>query len=191
MLTGIPPAPRGTPQIEVSFDIDANGILNVSAKDLATAKKQGITISASNKLSKDEVGRMVKQAEEFAAEDRKRAEAAETRNRGESLAYEAERLLKDNPGKIAETDASEVRAKVQALRDKLDSKDVGEIQTRIDDLTKTLHGVAQKMYQSAGAGPAGTSEGTPPERESGPESGPVDADFKVVDKEPGEEKGES
>ncbi|EQD54681.1 molecular chaperone DnaK, partial [mine drainage metagenome] len=115
LLTGIPPAPRGTPQIEVGFDIDANGILSVSAKDLATGRKQGITITAANKLSKDEVQEMVRQAEEFASTDRERAELIGAKNQAESLAYEAERVLADAKEKIAEADAADVRAKVAAL----------------------------------------------------------------------------
>ena len=193
MLTGIPPAPRGTPQVEVSFDIDANGILNVSAKDLASGKKQGITISASNKLSKEEVARMVQQAEQFASEDRKRAQAAETRNQGESLAYEAERLLKESKDKISETEASDIQAKVTALREKLDSNDTAAIKEKVDDLTKALHAVSQKLYQQAGAGPesageAGAPSAPEPETPGGP--GPVDADFKVVDDSSGESKGQ-
>jgi molecular chaperone DnaK len=193
MLTGIPPAPRGTPQVEVSFDIDANGILNVSAKDLASGKKQGITISASNKLSKEEVARMVQQAEQFASEDRKRAQAAESRNQGESLAYEAERLLKESKDKLSETEASDIQAKVTALREKLDSNDTAAIKEKVDDLTKALHAVSQKLYQQAGAGPesageAGAPSAPEPETPGGP--GPVDADFKVVDDSSGESKGQ-
>jgi molecular chaperone DnaK len=193
MLTGIPPAPRGTPQVEVSFDIDANGILNVSAKDLASGKKQGITISASNKLSKEEVARMVQQAEQFASEDRKRAQAAETRNQGESLAYEAERLLKESKDKLSETESSDIQAKVTALREKLDSNDTAAIKEKVDDLTKALHAVSQKLYQQAGAGPesageAGAPSAPEPETPGGP--GPVDADFKVVDDSSGESKGQ-
>src|SRR5579871_6694762 len=191
MLTGIPPAPRGTPQIEVSFDIDANGILNVSAKDLATGKKQGITIAASNKLSPDEVQKMVRQAEEFA--DQARAQAVQTRNQAESLTYEAERLLEENKGKIAEADAADVRAKVAALRTALQGKDDGAVHSASEALTKALHKIAQEMYRTAG-GAAGGGAGTPaPPEESadaepptGPAppsggTGPVDADFKVVD----------
>jgi len=193
MLTGIPPAPRGTPQIEVSFDIDANGILNVSAKDLATGKKQGITIAASNKLSPDEVQKMVRQAEEFADQDRARAQAVQTRNQAESLTYEAERLLEENKGKIAEADAADVRAKVAALRTALQGKDDGAVHSASEALTKALHKIAQEMYRTAG-GAAGGGAGTPaPPEESadaepptGPAppsggTGPVDADFKVVD----------
>ncbi|MCI4344975.1 MAG: molecular chaperone DnaK, partial [Thermoplasmata archaeon] len=197
MLTGIPPAPRGTPQVEVSFDIDANGILSVSAKDLATGKKQGITISASNKLSKEEVQKMLKQAEEFADADRARAESVEVRNRAESLTYEAERVLTDSKEKIAEEDAADVRAKVAAVRSVLDSKDSATIKARTEELTQALHKVAQKLYENArSSGPdappsGGTAEGsgsTEPgatatgDSPSGP-GAPVDADFKVVDSE--------
>ncbi len=193
MLTGIPPAPRGTPQIEVSFDIDANGILNVSAKDLATGKKQGITIAASNKLSPDEVQKMVRQAEEFADQDRARAQAVQTRNQAESLTYEAERLLEENKGKIAEADAADVRTKVAALRTALQGKDDGAVHSASEALTKALHKIAQEMYRTAGGaagGGAGTSappeesaEAEPPTGPAPPSggTGPVDADFKVVD----------
>jgi molecular chaperone DnaK len=195
MLTGIPPAPRGTPQVEVSFDTDANGILSVSAKDLATGKKQGITIAASNKLSKEEVQKMLKQAEEFADQDRARAEAVEARNRAESLTYEAERVLTDSKEKIAESDATDVRAKIAAVRAVLDSKDPAPIKARTEELTQALHKVAQKLYENARSSDSdapptgGTSEGPGPaepgpagtaESPAGPGS-PVDADFKVVD----------
>jgi molecular chaperone DnaK len=196
MLTGIPPAPRGTPQVEVSFDTDANGILSVSAKDLATGKKQGITIAASNKLSKEEVQKMLKQAEEFADQDRARAEAVEARNRAESLTYEAERVLTDSKEKIAESDATDVRAKIAAVRAVLDSKDPAPIKARTEELTQALHKVAQKLYENARSSSdsdtpptGGTSEGPGPsepgpagtgESPAGPGS-PVDADFKVVD----------
>jgi molecular chaperone DnaK len=195
MLTGIPPAPRGTPQVEVSFDIDANGILNVSAKDLATGKKQGITITASNKLSKEEVQKMVHQAEEFAEKDRVRAEAVEVRNKAESLAYEADRLLTENKEKISEADAADLQEKVSALRAALGDKETTVLQQRSDDVTRALHAIAQKLYQAAGpsASSGGATGGAESPSEGGPTtshgSGPVDADFKVVDKEPGEEKG--
>jgi molecular chaperone DnaK len=187
LLTGIPPAPRGVPQIEVAFDIDANGILNVSAKDLATGRKQGITITASNKLSKDEVSRMVKQAEEFAEKDRERTEVIEVRNRAESLAYEAERLLRDQKEKIESAEAERIRDQVKALRALIDQKDasVSALKEKTDELTRSLHGIAQRMYQSATPPPGAEGSGatTPPPDSStsheGP--GPVDADFKVVD----------
>ena len=193
MLTGIPPAPRGTPQVEVSFDIDANGILSVSAKDMATGKKQGITITASNKLAKDDVDKMIRQAEQFADQDRQRADAIEARNKAESLSYEAERVLADNKEKIPEADATEVRAKVEAVRSALKGKDDAALRSSVDELTQALHRVATKMYASAskesGAPPPTDSEGSNPAPGPSSESGPVDADFKVVDKEPGEERG--
>ena len=198
LLTGMPPAPRGVPQVEVGFDIDANGILNVSAKDLATGRKQGITITASNKLSKDEVQRMVHQAEEFAEKDRERADLVTARNQAESLAYEAERLLTDQKDKIDSADAESVRAKVQAVRDVVQKKDAtkAEIQAKADELTHALHGISQKLYQSGATPPGAPSP--PPTEETSSESpgagsvpGAVDADFKVVDKEDGKEHGSS
>jgi len=196
LLTGIPPAPRGVPQIEVTFDIDANGILNVSAKDLASGRKQGITITASNKLSKDEVGKMVRQAEEFAEKDRERADLIQTRNAAESLAYEAERVLSDQKEKVAGAEADDVREKVKAVRDVLSQKDatVTEIRDRTDALTKALHAIAQKLYQSGTPPPSGNAEAPPPDGSSeappSGNSGPVDADFKVVDPGTGSEKGQ-
>jgi molecular chaperone DnaK len=199
LLTGIPPAPRGTPQIEVSFDIDANGILSVSAKDLATGRKQGITITASTKLSKEEVEKMVHQAEQFADQDKARAQAVEARNRAESLTYEAERLLTDAKEKIGEEDAKELRAKIAEVRELLTSKEATGLAGKVDELTRTLHAIATRLYQSGGSAP-GASEGpsSPPPEESPTgadapprEGGPVDADFKVVDKDSGEEKGSS
>ena len=190
LLTGIPPAPRGIPQIEVTFDIDANGILNVSAKDLASGRKQGITITASNKLSKDEVTRMVHQAEEFAEKDRERTELIQARNAAESLAYEAERVLTDQKEKISGSEADAIREKAKALREVVAKKDatVREIRDSTDELTRALHAVAQKLYQSAtSTGPSSPGGEAPPPSggasESPPSggSGPVDADFKVVD----------
>jgi molecular chaperone DnaK len=197
LLTGIPPAPRGIPQVEVSFDIDANGILNVSAKDLASGRKQGITITASNKLSKDEVAKMVRQAEEFAEKDRERAELITARNQGESLAYEAERVLSEQKDKLDASEAEGIREKVKAVREVVQKKDASktEIQTKVDELTRALHAVAQKLYQ-AGARPPGAGTEPPTPESAASESsagtpGTVDADFKVVDKEGGEAKDPS
>jgi molecular chaperone DnaK len=197
LLTGIPPAPRGVPQIEVSFDIDANGILNVSAKDLASGRKQGITITASTKLSKDEVAKMVRQAEEFAEKDKERAELITARNQAESLAYEAERVLTEQKEKLDPTEAEGIRDKVKAVREVVQRKDAtkADIQSKQDELTRALHAVAQKLYQ-AGAAPPGSSTEPPRQESTGSEStsgtaGTVDADFKVVDKEGGEAKGPS
>jgi molecular chaperone DnaK len=187
LLTGIPPAPRGVPQVEVSFDIDANGILSVSAKDLASGRKQGITITASNKLSKDDVAKMVKQAEELAEQDRARADLIHARNQAESLAYEADRLLAEQKEKLSGPEADEVRAKLGDLRTAIDRKEstLAEIRAKTEDLTRALHAVAQKLYQAGAAGAGAPPPGTPgegaPEADEGGPSGPVDADFKVVD----------
>ena len=193
LLTGIPPAPRGVPQVEVSFDIDANGILNVSAKDLATGRKQGITISASNKLSKDEVAKMVHQAEEFASKDKERAEMITARNRAESLAYEAERLVTDQKDKLDAAEVEGIREKVKAVHEVVAKKDAStsEIEATADELTRALHAVAQKLYQ-AGAPPNAppTESAETPGEPSGGSPGAVDADFKVVDPD-GHEKGQS
>ncbi|MCI4334430.1 MAG: molecular chaperone DnaK [Thermoplasmata archaeon] len=194
MLTGLPPAARGTPQVEVSFDIDANGILSVSAKDLATGRKQGITITASNKLSKDDVGRMVSEAEKFAEQDRQRAGEVEARNRAESLTYEAERVLAEAKEKVPEAEANELRTKIAALREALAKNDAAAITAKVDDLTHGLHALAQRLYQPP-SGPENASPSSPesaptedaPDR-SGPAGGPVDADFKVVD-EKGDDSG--
>jgi molecular chaperone DnaK len=193
LLTGIPPAPRGIPQIEVSFDIDANGILNVSAKDLASGRKQGITISASNKLSKDEVEKMVHQAEQFADQDRARAELVTAKNQAESLAYEADRVLTDQKDKLPAADADAIREKLKELRATIEKKDatVADIHAKTEELTKALHKVAAALYQSASSPPPGAE--SPPSSSSeesapGPEQGPVDADFKVVEGDDGNPK---
>ncbi|HEV2448963.1 MAG TPA: Hsp70 family protein, partial [Thermoplasmata archaeon] len=196
MLTGIPPAARGTPQIEVSFDIDANGILSVSAKDLATNRKQGITITASNKLSKEDVNRMVSEAEKFAEQDRKRAGEVESRNRAESLGYEAERVLVDAKDRISEAEASDIKAKIAELREALGKNDPAAVASKSEELTRSLHALAQKLYRSETppVGESPPSGGTSTAEESAPagrapgQAPPVDADFKVVD-EKGDESG--
>ncbi len=190
MLTGIPPAPRGTPQVEVSFDIDANGILSVSAKDLATGKKQGITISASNKLSKEDVEKMLHQAEQYADQDKARVRKVEVHNKAEALTYEAERVLRDAKGKISEPEVAEITEKVKAVRDALAAKDSPDLSEKVDALTAALHAVATKLYANAGDGGApgsdappagGATAESPPPAEPPQAGGPVDADFKVVD----------
>ncbi len=188
MLTGIPPAPRGVPQVEVTFDIDANGILNVSAKDLATGKKQGITISASNKLSKEDVERMVREAQEFGERDKQWAETVEFRNRAEGLTYEAERLLKDLGDKVNPDERKEIEERVAAVRKELQQKEPAQLKERVEELTQAMHKLSTRLYQGTGAGGSPPPQGgvTPPEEPSSGEGGPsksgaVDADFKVVD----------
>ncbi len=195
LLSGIPPSPRGVPQIEVTFDIDANGILNVSAKDQASGKQQGITIQAPNKLSKEEVQRMVRQAEEFAEEDRKKALRVEARNVAEGLAYEAERTVRESRAKLSDAEVTEIESKTKELRELLAQDDASpeSIRAKTDELTRALHAVAQKLYQKSPppSGPTGPSgEAGPSETEPGPGAtnptgggSAVDADFKVVDSE--------
>jgi molecular chaperone DnaK len=154
-LIGLPPAPRGIPQIEVTFDIDANGIVNVSAKDLGTGKEQKITITASSGLSKDEVDKMMREAESHADEDKKRREEIETRNRADQAVYAAERMVKDAGEKLSATDRSAVESAIEELKKASAGTDVAAINQAMDALTKAQHAAAESLYkqtQSAGAG---------------------------------------
>ena len=146
-LIGLPPAPRGVPQIEVTFDIDANGIVNVSAKDVATGREQKITISGSSGLSKDEVERMVKDAESHAAEDRSRRELIDARNHADALAYSVERTLNEHRGKLSPEDARRVENAITDLREALKGEDLGAISRMTDALQKASHGMAEQMYR--------------------------------------------
>ena len=175
-LEGIAPAPRGIPQIEVTFDIDANGILNVTARDKATGREQKITITASSGLSKNEVDRMVREAELHAQEDRERKEEIETRNRADSLAYQAERTLRDVGDKISVSLRSEVEGKVKAVRDALAGSDITRIQHTSDDLERTMQRVGQEIYSQPGTtGSNGTSAGA-----SSTEPGTVEGEYREV-----------
>ena len=182
-LDGIPPAPRGVPQIEVTFDIDANGILNVRAKDLGTGKEQKVTITASTTLNKDEVQRMVKDAEAHAEEDRKHKEEVEARNQADSLVYTAEKELRDNADKIDPSIRSEVESKIEPVKQAIKDNDVERMRSTSQELAASLQKIGEAVYrqaQGAGAG-AGSATGT-----DGPGSGKsndgdvVDADFKEV-----------
>jgi len=148
-LTGIPPAPRGIPQIEVAFDIDANGILSVSAKDLGTGKEQKIEIKAGSGLSDDEIKRMVQDAESHADEDRRLRELAEARNNGENAAYQAERQLKDLGEAVDATSKDEIEAAIKDVRESLTSEDASEIRSKTDALNSSFHKVSEAMYQRA------------------------------------------
>jgi molecular chaperone DnaK len=164
-LEGIAPASRGVPQIEVTFDLDANGILNVSAKDRATGREQKITITASSGLSKEEVERMVREAEMHAQEDRQRKEEIEERNRADSVAYQAERTLRDVGEKISASTRADVEARIQAVRDALASNDIQWVRNARSDLESTMQRVGQEIYSQAGAagstaGPQGPSYGS-------------------------------
>jgi molecular chaperone DnaK len=175
-LVGIPPAPRGMPQVEVTFDIDANGILNVSAKDNATGKQQNITITASSGLTKDEVERMVKDSQENAAEDAKRKEEIEIRNHTDSLVYSTERTLGEHGAKLAEADRKAVDDALAEAREALKGEDLDRMKRAQEELTKASHKLAEIMYREAQAGQQGGA------RADGPTAGPkegevVDAEF--------------
>ncbi|HET9680441.1 MAG TPA: Hsp70 family protein, partial [Candidatus Limnocylindrales bacterium] len=149
ILDGIPPAPRGIPQIEVTFDIDANGILDVKAKDRATGKEQQVRITASSMLSKDDVDKMVKDAQSHADEDRQRREEVETRNQAEQLTYQAERTISDLGDKVSAEDRSAVETQVGSLREALKGSDIEAVKSGMQTLTGTLSRVATAAYQAA------------------------------------------
>jgi molecular chaperone DnaK len=159
-LSGIPPAPRGVPQIEVAFDIDANGILNVAAKDLATQKEAKITITANNKLSKDEIEKLKKESEQFAETDKKKKEEAEVRNEADNLIYAADKLVKqDLKDKIKPEQAERVNKVTQELRDAIASNNFESVKTKIQELKNVLAEISTQAYQSAGAAAAPSSAG--------------------------------
>lgn len=179
-LTGIPPAPRGVPQIEVTFDIDANGILNVSAKDLGTNKEAKITITASTKLSKDEKERMIKEAEQFSEQDKKKREEAEIRNNADTLIYTAEKTKKDLGEKLAEDQKTKVDKAVLELKDAIAGTDMEAIKNKSEDLTKILQEVGTAVYQQAAAEQAKKSAEKQDEKTEEKEKKVVDSeDYKV------------
>ncbi|MEP6918883.1 MAG: molecular chaperone DnaK, partial [Acidobacteriota bacterium] len=168
-LTGLPPAPRGVPQIEVTFDIDANGIVNVSAKDMATQKEQKITITSSSGLSKTEVDAMMKEAEAHAEDDRKRKEEVETRNLAEQAAYAAERLLKDSGDKLSAADKQPIDTALESLKRAIEKNDVAEMKQSMEALNTAQHKAAEVLYKSAG--PGGPGAGGPGQGGQGADSG--------------------
>jgi len=188
-LDGIPPAPRGVPQIEVTFDIDANGILHVSAKDLGTGKEQKITITASSGLTEKEIQEMVKDAEAHADEDRKRREAAETRNQADNLVYQIEKILKEQKDKIPAEKRSKVEAAVERVRAAMKADDPESIRAAMDELNTQMQAVSAELYAQARSGAAGGAGGAAGasgagSAEGGGKSGDViDADFEMVDED--------
>lgn len=150
-LDGIMPAPRGVPQIEVTFDIDANGIVHVSAKDLGTQKEQSISITSSTNMSKDDVEKAVKEAEQYAAEDKKRKESIDTRNEADQMVYQCEKIIKENGDKIPESDKTEIQSKIDALKEALKGDNMDDIKAKKDALTEKFNKVAETMYQAAAA----------------------------------------
>ena len=181
-LDGIPPAPRGMPQIEVTFDIDADGILHVSAKDQATGREQKITITASSGLNKDEVDKMVKEAQKFADEDRKRKEEVEIRNNADSALYQSEKMLRDLGDKVPADVKTEVEAKITALKNVKESRDPQEVKRKTDELAQTLQKIGERMYQqTGGAGTPPPPGGEPGGQQQGPKgSDTVDGEFREV-----------
>ncbi|MBS5335500.1 MAG: molecular chaperone DnaK [Firmicutes bacterium] len=192
-LTGIAPAPRGIPQIEVTFDIDANGIVNVSAKDMGTGKEQRITITSSTNLSEDEINKKVKEAEQYAEEDKKRKEEVEIRNRAESLVYETEKSVKDLGDKLTEEEKTEINDAKDQLQAVLNNGTVDQIKEKTEALTEKFHIISTKLYQqaqaagadpaaAAGAAGAGFNPNQGGEAQAGPaDDNVVDADYEVVD----------
>ncbi len=177
-LEGIAPAPRGYPQIEVTFDIDANGILNVSARDKATGREQKITITASSGLTQEEVERMVREAELHAQEDRQRKEEIEVRNHADSVAYQAERTLKDVGDKISSGLRSEVEEKIRAVRDALNANDIARVRSASEDLERSMQHIGEEVYRQNGAS-AGAGAGAPGTGSS-EEPGTVEGEYREV-----------
>ena len=186
-LDGIAPARRGVPQIEVTFDIDANGIVNVSAKDLGTGKEQHITITSSSNMSKEDIDKAVKEAEKYAAEDAKRKEEVDTRNQGDQMVYQTEKTLQEMGDKLDPADKSEVESKLQALKTALTGTDTAAIKHATEELTQAFYKVSEKLYQAAGG-----AQGFDPSQAGGPNPGNpgqggnggqdyYDADYTVVD----------
>ena len=181
-LSGIMPAPRGVPQIEVTFDIDANGIVNVSAKDLGTGAEQKITITASSNLSEEDIKKAVKDAEEFAAQDKKAKEAVDVRNMADSAVYQGEKLVKDMGDKLDATDKSSIEAAIQKVKDAISSNNVDDMKSSTEELQQVFNNVAQKIYQQN----PGAAQGFDPSQAAGGaaqggDDNVVDADYTVVD----------
>ena len=168
-LTGIPPAPRGIPQIEVTFDIDANGIVNVSAKDLGTNKEQKITITASTNLSEDEINKAVKEAEQFAEEDKKKREVIDTRNNLDATIMNIEKTVKDNGDKLSEEDKTALTNACEEAKKHLTSEDLEELKKAMEDLTKVSNDVFSKMYQNMQQNPQGDTNGGASNNDGDPE----------------------
>ncbi len=178
-LDGLPPAPRGVPQIEVAFDIDADGILHVSAQDKATGREQKITITASSGLDENEIQRMVNEAQQHASEDEHRKQEIETRNQADNMAYTAEKTLRDLGDKVPENVRTDVEAKAQALRDAVQSNDVSQMQRRMEELSQAMQQIGQAAYQQQPGGetpPGGEQPGGGP----GEEDGTVEGEFREV-----------
>jgi molecular chaperone DnaK len=178
-LTGIPPAPRGVPQVEVTFDIDANGIVHVSAKDLGTGKEQSIRITASSGLSKEEIDKMVRDAESHASEDKKKRELIENRNHADSLIYSTEKSLKEFGDKIDETEKKKIEDAIAALKKTMDGNDADAIKKGTEELTQASHKLAEAVY--AKAAPHGAEQpGEAPQEGGSKDENVVEAEFEEL-----------
>ena len=185
-LSGIVPAPRGVPQIEVTFDIDANGIVNVSAKDLGTGAEQKITITASSNLSEEDIQKAVKDAETFAAQDKKAKEAIDIKNQADTAVYQSEKMVKDLGDKLDASDKSAIEAAIQKVKDAITANNTDDMKRTTEELQQAFYKVSEKIYQqnpgaagaagAAGAGPDASSQGG-----NGGGDNVVDADYTVVD----------
>jgi molecular chaperone DnaK len=182
-LVGIPPAPRGMPQVEVAFDIDANGIIHVTAKDLGTGNEQQIKIEGGSGLKEDEVQRMIREAEAHAGEAHRLREVADTRNTAEALAYQTEKSLKEHRDKLDESVASTVEGRIMELKGVLESSDVAEIKAKSDALQEAWTEAAQAIYAQASASAGHTASGAGPDASPGDDEVIEDADYEVVDEE--------
>lgn len=177
ILDGIPPAPRGVPQIEVTFDIDANGIVNVSAKDLGTGKEQKITITSSTNLSEEEIQEKIKEAERYAEEDKKRKQEVEIRNNADSMIYQTEKTLRELKDKISDSERNKIQEKIDQLRKALEGSNVEEIKAKTEELSQEFYSISQKLYQQASQG---TQTGSASNDAKGNDD-VVDADYEVMD----------
>jgi molecular chaperone DnaK len=202
-LVGIPPAPRGVPQIEVTFDIDANGIMHVSAKDLGTGKEQKIRVEASSGLSEDEINKMVKEAEEHAEEDKKEREKVEVQNEADTLIYSTEKSLTDYGDKISDEDKQSIQSAVDELKKAKEGEDVDDIRQKMEQVKQASHKLAEEMYKNAGGQEAGGAQGAEAgagagagaaggeasgQQSSSSDENVEDADYEVVDDENEEKK---
>ena len=180
-LTGIAPAPRGVPQIEVTFDIDANGIVNVSAKDLGTGAEQKITITASSNLSKEDIDKAVKEAEQYAAEDKARKDEVDTRNAADQVIYQSEKTLNEMGDKVSESDKAPVLAAIEKLKEAQKGTDVAAIKAATDEVQKAFYAVSEKLYKNAAPqGDPNANPGAGAQPNGGNDDGVVDADFEEV-----------
>ncbi len=186
-LDGIPPAPRGVPQIEVTFDIDANGIVNVSAKDKGTGKEQKVTITASTNLSEEEIDRAIKEAQKFEEEDKKRKEAVEIRNNADSMVFQSEKVLNDLGDKISSEEKSKIQGEIEKVKEALKGDDTDAIKNATESLQKAFYEISQKIYQQNPQGAQqdagmGGSAGESGDAGGGQEN-VYEADYEVVDDE--------